>query len=190
MIILASNSPRRKELLKKINLDFIIDPSNYQEDMTLDLTPQELVKELSLGKAKEVSLRHPNDIIIGADTIIEYKGEVIGKPFDRQEAIKILSKLNNDKNHVITGYTIIDVKNNKTISRAVSSTVIFKNNSLSQIKKYVDLDKPFDKAGAYAIFDPHNNLIKKIIGDKDSITGLPLKNLISDLRQFQINVLH
>jgi septum formation protein len=189
MIVLASASPRRKKLLEKIKLDFIVDPSNYEEDMTLDLSPKDLVKYLSLQKAKNVASRYKKAIVIGADTLIEYYGEVIGKPYTYDKALETLKKLNNDKNHVVTGYTIIDSSTNKSVSRAVSSTVILKNNSEDDIKKYINLDKPFDKAGAYAIFDKHNNLIKEIIGDKESITGLPLKNLISDLKQFGINVL-
>lgn len=187
MIVLASSSPRRKELLEKTNLDFIVDPSDYQEDMSLDLTPKKLVKFLSFQKAKNVITRHRDAIVIGADTIVFYHQEIIGKPYTFKKALETLQKLNNDKNKVVTGYTIIDTKTNKSISRAVASTVIFKNNPDSAIKKYIKLDQPFDKAGAYAIFDKHNNLIKKIIGDKDSITGLPLKKLISDLKLFGIS---
>ena len=116
----------------------------------------------------------------------DFNGEIIGKHYNRENAIKALTKLNNTSHSVITAYTIIDTKTGKTVSKAITSTVTFKNNSPEDIEKYVDLDKPFDKAG-YAIEDPHFNLAAEIIGDEDAIIGLPVKDLALDLKQFGIN---
>lgn len=187
MIVLASASPRRKELLQKMGLEFIVHPSNYLEDHNLKLLPIDLVKELSRGKAIDVAKHYQDAIIIGGDTIVEFNGEIIGKLMNRKNAIEILTKLSGSTHRVITAYTVIDVKTGKEITRAIPSTVIFRKYTLSEIEKYVDLDKPFDKAG-YAIEDPHFNLAQKIIGNRDTITGLPTKELSIDLKEFGINI--
>lgn len=183
-IILASASPRRKLLFEELNLDFIIEPSSYAEDMTLDLSPSELVKHLALGKAKDVAAKHQNSLVIGADTIVVLNGKIYGKPKDRQDAIQILSELNGTKHSVFTGFAIIDTDTKKTTTGAVESFVYFKNNTLEEIEKYVDTDLPFDKAGAYAIQDPHFNLLEKTEADRDNIIGLPLKELSQSLKEF------
>lgn len=188
MIILASNSPHKKRLMEKLGIEFVVEPSNYEEDHTLNFFPTDLAIELSRGKALDVASRHDDAIVIGADTIVDFNGEIIGKHYNRENAIKALTKLNNTSHSVITAYTIIDTKTGKTVSKAITSTVTFKNNSPEDIEKYVDLDKPFDKAG-YAIEDPHFNLALEINGDEDAIIGLPVKDLALDLKQFGINVL-
>jgi len=183
-IILASASPRRKLLFEKLNLNFIVEPSSYVEDMTLNLPPPELVKHLALGKATDIATKHQNAIIIGADTIVVLNNKIYGKPKDRQDAINILSELNNTKHSVFTGFAIIDTDTQKTITGAVESFVYFKNNTQDEIEKYVDADLPFDKAGAYAIQDPHFTLMEKMEGDHDNIIGLPLNELRQSLQAF------
>src|ERR1035437_1103076 len=122
-IILASSSPRRKEILSKTGLKFLVDVGDYEEDMTLNMKPMELVKVLSRGKAESVAKRHKNAIIIGADTFIAYKDHLMGKPHTPEKATAMLKKLSGKVHSVITGFTIIDTKTKKSVSRAVESKV-------------------------------------------------------------------
>ena len=115
-IILASQSPRRKDLLKQIGLEFEIDPSNYEEDMTLKMEPNKLAEFLSLGKAKDVAQRHNDSIIISADTIVAIDGEVFGKPKTPERAKYMLQKFSGKAHSVITGFTIIDTQTNKKVT--------------------------------------------------------------------------
>lgn len=188
-IILASTSPRRKEILKKIGIPFEIIPTNYEEDMTLDLPPAELVKHLSQNKAKEVTKTQKNTIIIAADTIIAFKNQILGKPKSKQDAINTLKKLSNNNHSVFTGFTIIDTETNKSISRSVETKVFFKNLSDETITNYVASGEPLDKAGSYAIQSLGAVLVDKIEGDYFNIMGLPLSVLVDSLqKEFQLNI--
>src|ERR1035437_1341675 len=135
-IILASSSPRRKEILSKTGLKFLVDVGDYEEDMTLNMKPMELVKVLSRGKAESVARRHKNAIIIGADTFIAYKNKIMGKPHTPEKARVMLKMLSGKAHSVITGFTIVDTKTNKRISRAFESRVYFKKMTLREINAY------------------------------------------------------
>ena len=136
-IILASSSPRRRQLLKQIGLKFTVVASNYEEDMTLKLDPVKLAKFLSRGKAEDIAKKYKNSIIIAADTFIVKGKEILGKPHTKAEAIKTLKKISGKAHFVITGFTIIDTTNNKTVSRAVSTKVFFKKLTEKEMKNYV-----------------------------------------------------
>lgn len=188
-IILASASPRRKDLLKQIGINFEIDPSNYQEERNLNLEPHELAKYLSLQKAKDVAARHKNSIIIAADTFVVFEGKVIGKPSSKEEAREMLSKMSGKLHSVVTGFTIIDTGTNKIVSKAVETKIYFKNLNEEEINSYVDSKEPMDKAGAYAIQGLGGILIDKIEGDYYNVVGLPLAVLVEELKNFGIKVL-
>ena len=115
-IILASTSPRRKEILAKTGLVFEIQASDYHEDMTLKMSPEKLVEYLSKGKAEAVALKNSNAIVIAADTFVAYKNKKLGKPKDKREAKKMLTMLSGKQNNIISGVTIIDTHSGKSLS--------------------------------------------------------------------------
>jgi len=188
-IILASISPRRKELLQQIGLKFQIDKSGYEENMKENLPPHSLAKKLSRGKAEAVAKRHKNAIIIAADTIVVFSQEVMGKPSSKKDAKAMLKKLSGKINLVITGFTIIDTKTGKTISKSIETKVHMKKLSPKLIETYVNSKEPLDKAGSYAIQGLGSILINKIEGDYLNIVGLPLAPLASALKKFGVKVL-
>lgn len=188
-IILASQSPRRKDLLKQVGLEFEIDPSNYEEDMSLKMDPLKLVEYLSLGKAKDVAKRHKDAIIISADTIVALDGEIFGKPKTAERAKEMLQKFSGKAHAVLTGFTIIETDTNKQISKSVETKVYFKNLSEKEIDAYVATGEPLDKGGGYAIQGLAALFIEKIEGDYFNIVGLPIFPLIEELKKFGISVL-
>jgi septum formation protein len=188
-VILASASPRRKELLEKIGLNITVDPSHYPEDKHINLNPEELVKSLSVGKAKAVAQKHPNAIIIAADTIGVLRGKIIGKPHTAEEARKMLRMLSGKSHRVITGFTILDSFSKKTVTRTVETRVYIKKLSPAEIQDYVNTGEPLDKAGAYAIQGLGSVIVERINGDYYNVMGLPLNSLSESLKNFGINVL-
>lgn len=182
-IILASVSPRRKELLKKIGIKFKVVESDFKEFTDPNLKPQELVKKLSLEKAKAVFKNHKDSIIIAADTIVVIRNEIIGKPKDKKDAKRMLNKLSGKMHYVYTGFTIID---SKPITKSVKSKVYFRNLSSKEIDDYVAHEKPFDKAGAYAVQEKAGIFIKKIEGDFFNVVGLPIYALARELKKLGV----
>jgi septum formation protein len=188
-IILASASPRRKELLKLIGLRFKIDPGDYKENMNLKLSPHKLARALSLEKAKSVAGKYNNAIIIAADTFVIIRGQLLGKPHTEEETKRMLVLLNGATHSVITGFTILDTDTGKKISRSVETKVTFKNLTEKEIDAYVKTKEPLDKAGAYAIQGLGSILVKRIEGDYFNVIGLPLCPLVECLAEFGIQVL-
>jgi len=188
-IILASQSPRRKDLLKQIGLEFEIDPSNYEEDMSLKMEPRKLAEFLSLGKAKDVAQRHKDSIIISADTIVAIDGEVFGKPKTPERAKYMLQKLSGKVHSVITGFTIIDAETQKQILKSVETKVYFKDLSEQEMDAYIASGEPLDKGGGYAIQGMAALFVEKIEGDYFNIVGLPILALTTELKKFSVSVL-
>jgi septum formation protein len=180
-IVLASGSPRRKELLEKIGLNFLVDPSNYEEVLDQTIGPLELVKRLSFGKASDVAKRHPDSLIIGADSVVAVDNITLGKPHSKEKAIEMLSKLSGKTHSAISGFTIIDTKTGKTVSEAVETKIFFRKLNPDEIEKYVATGEPLDKAGAYAIQGKGALLVDKIEGDFYNIVGLPLGRVVKVL---------
>ncbi len=188
-IILASGSPGRKGLLEQIGLEFEVDPSNYEEDMTLEMEPCELAKHLSLGKAKDVAQRHEDTIVIAADTFCVLGKEILGKPHTVENAKIMLQKLSGKAHSVITGFTIIDTATGKQVSKSVETKVFITNISEEDINDYVSLGEPLDKAGAYAMQHRGGIFVEKIEGDYFNVVGLPLLPVVLELKNFGINIL-
>ncbi len=188
-IILASASPRRKELLEKIGLKFEVEPSDYAEDMYSELEPHELAQKVSLKKAKVVANKHKNAIVIAADTFIVLEGKIVGKPQTEVEAKKMLRAISGKSHSVITGFTIIDTDKNKSLSRAVETKVYIRRLTMAEIDAYVESKEPLDKAGAYAIQGLGSVIVEKIEGDYFNVMGLPLSALTESLKEFGIEVL-
>ncbi len=185
-VVLASASPRRKELLSMIGLDFVVDAADYEEEMDIKMTPSEVAKYLSGRKAKAVAPRHRNAVIIAADTFIVFRGALMGKPLDEKDARLMLGRLSGKTHSVITGYTILDTDSGRRISGAVETKVSFRRLSAEEIDKYVKSKEPLDKAGAYAIQGLGSVLVKKIDGDYFNVIGLPLGSLVENLKKFGI----
>jgi septum formation protein len=187
-IILASASPRRKEILEKIGFTFEIEPGDYEEEINLGLEPHELVRQLSIKKAKSVAARHKDAIIIAADTIGVIGNTILGKPHTDNEACKMLQKISGKPHSVITGFTILDTATNKILSRTVDTKVYIKKLIDQEIDAYVKTGEPLDKAGAYAIQGLGAVVVERIEGDYYNVMGLPLHALTEALKEFGINV--
>ena len=188
-IILASASPRRKEILKITGLDFSVSAGNYEEDLNLPLKPRELARFLSRKKAEAVTHRHRDALIIAADTFIVFQGRLLGKPRSSREAKKMLQMLNGKVHSVITGFTIMDSLSRKTLSSSVETKVYFKKLTDKEITEYVRSGEPIDKAGAYAVQGLGAVFIRKIDGDFFNVMGLPLCALAESLKKFGVHVL-
>jgi len=188
-IILASASPRRKELLEKIGLKFKVEPSNHVEDMHSGLKPHALARSISLEKALAVAGKHKNAIVIAADTFIVFRGKIMGKPGTEDAAKNMLMTINGKSHSVITGFTILDTDENKILSRSVETKIHIKRLTLEEIDAYIKSKEPLDKAGAYAIQGLGSVIVKKIEGDYFNVMGLPLNALAESLKEFGIHIL-
>jgi septum formation protein len=188
-IILASASPRRKEILEKTGLKFGVDESRFEEKMDTGLKPCDLARFLSRKKAREVARRHSNALVISADTIVVLRGRIFGKPCNEEQAKEMLRVFSGKTHSVITGFTIIDTASKKELSRSITSKVFFKRLSADEIEAYIKSGEPLDKAGAYAIQGLGAVLIKRIEGDFFNVMGLPLNALAESLKKFGVNVL-
>ncbi len=184
-IILASCSKRRKELLELMGLDFEVKPSNCDETFEDGLSIEEQSKRLAYIKAKSVFDETKGDrVIIGSDTMVLYKDKIYGKPHSREEAIKMLQSLSGDKHKVITSICVISQKN-KEYKEQIDydiATVYFKNITDQEIKTWIDEDKPYDKAGAYAVQSKFGVHIEKIEGNYFTVVGLPIHKLYDMLK--------
>jgi len=188
-IILASASPRKKELLGLTGMEFKVDPSDHKENMDLKISPHKLARFLSLDKARSVAGKYDNAIIIAADTFVVKREQILGKPHTIEEAGRMLALLNGATHSVITGFTIIDTDTGKSLSRSVETRVTFKKLTMKEIDAYVKTKEPLDKAGAYAIQGLGSILIKRIEGDYFNVTGLPLCAMVESLKEFGIRIL-
>ncbi len=177
-IILASGSPRRKELLEQIGLPFTVIPSQAEENIPEGILPQVAVESLSLLKAADVAKSQPDGtIVIGADTVVVLNGQILTKPKDTEEAKEMLTRLSGRKHSVLTGLTVMRVSDGKSISVAEETDVYFKNLTDGEIASYCRTGEPLDKAGAYGIQGLGGLLIEKIDGDYYNVVGLPLSRL-------------
>ena len=187
-IILASSSPRRRQLLKETGLCFEVDFAGDIENLHPELEPHKLVEKLSLEKAIAVANKHHNAIIIAADTVGVVDGMIIGKPRSEADARKMLNMLSGKSHVVITGFTVMDTMSGKTTTRTVSTKVYFRNLTEKEINDYIATGEPLDKAGAYGIQGLGSALVERIEGDFNNVVGLPLGNLAATLGEFGVNM--
>ena len=183
-IILASASPRRKELLEQIGLSFQIEPARGEEHIT-SVIPREVVEELSYQKAMEVAQLHKEEdtLILGADTIVVYDNQIMGKPADEEEAKAMLSQLSGKTHCVFTGVTAVLWEEQKKTVRTFSekTEVTFYPMSEEEIMFYVKTREPMDKAGAYGIQGIGAKYIQAIYGDYNNVVGLPVARLYQEV---------
>lgn len=182
-IILASGSPRRRELLEKLGLKFKVVESKFVEHFNPSLKPHELTEMLSVEKAKEVSKRYKNAIIIAADTIVACDGKILGKPLDKRDAKSMLQFLSNKTHSIITAFTIIEGETSKIITKSEETKIFMRKISDREIDSYLQTKEPYDKAGAYAVQGKAKKFIKKIVGDFDNAVGLPTHTLVRELKK-------
>ncbi len=188
-IILASGSPRRKELLEMLKVENLeIIPAKGEEKSHPELTPPELVKELSRCKAAEIAPVDETDTVtIGADTIVVLDDEVLGKPTDEADAARMLRALSGRSHTVYTGVTVI--RGEKLISRAERTEVLFRSLSEAEIQAYIRTGEPMDKAGAYGAQGYASLFVKSLDGDFFNVMGLPLCALGTMLNELGVNLL-
>ena len=183
-LILASASPRRKELLAKTGLAFDIIPAKGEETITKTI-PAEVVMELSLQKAKEIAEQQTEGcIIIGADTIVAKGEEIMGKPKDKADAFRMLDRISDDCHQVYTGVTIIRTgEQAETVTFAEKTDVYLYPISEKDITTYIESGDPMDKAGAYGIQGDFAVHVKGIEGDYYNVVGLPIGRVYQELKK-------
>lgn len=178
-LVLASASPRRKDLLTEFGFNFSVIVSDYEETLSFSMPPKDLAVNFAYNKAQSVfnSIKDKSSVVVlGADTIVVLEGNILGKPKNAQDAINTLKLLSNNTHSVITGYSIIS--STGVLNGYVESKVSFNNLTEELIIKYVKTGKPLDKAGSYGIQDGYD-LVKEFIGSKNNVIGLPIE-LIKD----------
>ncbi|NLC03517.1 MAG: septum formation inhibitor Maf [Tissierellia bacterium] len=183
-IILASSSPRRKEILEKYNLHPIIINSDIIEKSYSGEKPSQIAMSLSFQKSYNVSMLHQEQIVIGADTIVVYGNEILGKPKDKDDAFRILKLLNGKYHSVITGISIVQNSTNIKVVDYETTKVKFRELSHNKLKDYINTNEPMDKAGAYGIQGYGALLVEKIDGCYLNVVGLPLVKLDFLLNKF------
>ena len=182
-LILASTSPRRRDLLEQTGLEFAVIPSNLAEDSIPLSSPESYVKRLAEAKAKEISQRHRDSWVIGADTIVISNNTILGKPESRSDALKMLRSLSGKTHQVLTGYCICCAAIGRLFSETIKTDVCFKTLTELQIEWYLNSGEPFDKAGAYGIQGIGAFLVKHIHGSYTNVVGLP----VCEVLEFLIN---
>lgn len=198
--ILASASPRRKELLEKMGLAFTVVPACGEEQIQPS-KPEDTVMKLSAQKAKEIAEKlrfalpdKPYDeplAVIGADTVVSYAGEILGKPKDEKDAYRMLSMLQGKCHKVYTGVTVVILSKDltKTHSFFEETKVVMHPMEEAELSWYIGTGEPFDKAGAYGIQGRCSLFIKEIRGDYDNVVGLPVARLYQELKALGLAVL-
>ncbi len=188
-IILASTSPRRRDLLLQIGLDFTIDPADVDERALPDESPETYAVRVALDKARVAARRAGAGIIIAADTIVVLDDAVLGKPSDHKDAERMLALLSGKMHRVITGLAVMDAATGRALTRSSITNVWFRDLFPEDIAWYVRTGEPLDKAGAYGIQEKGALLITRIEGCYFNVVGLPLSVLFEMLRELGINLL-
>ena len=173
-IILASTSPRRRELLGLLRIPFEIIPPTCEELPSPGISPSEQAKIFALKKAQSVAIQHQDDLILGCDTVIEIDGSLLGKPEDIKEAETMLRRLRGHCHQVHTGLALIRQANNLSIALVETAKVWIKSFNEDELKDYLETKESLGKAGAYSIQGQGATLIERIKGDYPAIVGLPL----------------
>lgn len=187
-IILASTSPRRHEAARAMGLEFKIVPSDYEEDMDLEKSPEDLVMYLAHGKAADVAKKHKKGIVIGVDTIVVFNDKILGKPRDKEDAFNMLKSFSGKTQEVYSGVCLIDCETGKMIKDYEITKVKFRKVDDSEINSYVATGEPLDKAGAYGIQDLSSIFIEKVDGCYFNVTGFPVYNIYKNLRKLGVDI--
>jgi septum formation protein len=184
-IVLASSSPRRRELLASVGIEFTVVPSRISEEVLPGETPEKHVMRLSKEKAWEVAARIevPGRLFIGSDTIVLNDDLILGKPKDAGDAAAMLHSLSGNSHRVLSGYAVFDKQTGSTVAGMVATLVRFKELTEEEITGYIATGEPFDKAGAYAIQGIGAFMIRSIEGSYTNVVGLPLCEVVEVLER-------
>ncbi len=190
--ILASGSPRRRELLGSLGLSFDIIPAEGEE-ITKSSLPGDVVKELSYQKAKEIFhkfFRNSTDslVVIGSDTVVSYREKILGKPKDRDDARRMIEAIAGDTHEVYTGVSVIfgNAESHEEFTFCESTKVKVYPMTTEEIEAYLDTDEPYDKAGAYGIQGGFGKYVSGIEGDYNCVVGLPIARLYQEMKKHKL----
>lgn len=186
MLILASGSPRRRELLTQIGITYMVNPSSYEDHAPKKKEAEKYVQALAAGKACDVAAKYPGQWVLGADTIVAIDGKILGKPRNKKEAAAMLHELSDAKHAVYTGVAL--VKDDKVITKVVETKVWFRRLTDKEIDDYIASGEPMDKAGAYGIQGRAAAFVDKINGSYTNVVGLPLSQVCKMLRKAKVDV--
>ena len=188
-IILASQSPRRAEILRMIGVSFKVEPSNINEEINQKIKQNEIPINLSKAKAEKISHKYPDKIIIGADTVVVFNKKIFGKPKDKNESKKMLKALSGNCHEVITGVTIMNEKLGFIKTFSETTKVFVQKIPTKQIEFYVNNYDTLDKAGSYGIQEWFSVWIKKINGCYYNVMGLPVSKLYRHLVEIEEQII-
>jgi septum formation protein len=188
-VILASSSPRRQDLLRQIGIAFLTMPSHVDEDILPGESPETYAVRVALDKASSVAARTDRGVVIGADTIVVMRDEILGKPADARDAVRMLSMLSGKMHRVITGLAVVDVSTSIVKKASAVTRVWFHPITPEAIASYVATGEPLDKAGAYGIQERGAIFVERIDGCYFNVVGLPLALLADLLREVHIPII-
>lgn len=182
VLILASASPRRRQLLARAGVDFEIIESGIDERREEAETGSDFALRMACEKALAVSARRPGALVLGADTVVEFDGEILGKPHDPDDARRMLRMLSGQTHRVFTGFAL--ARDGQIIERtAIVSAVAFRTLSDAEIERYIATNEPYDKAGGYAIQGDAGDFIAAVEGSTANVMGLPIDEVLEALRR-------
>lgn len=188
MLVLASQSPRRRQLLEQIGVPFTIDASTAENEAGVaHLPPPQQARALALTKARDVAARHPGRVVLGADTIVVLDNQVLNKPADPADAVRMITSLQGRAHQVITG--VVLVAPGRELVAHETTTVWIRPLTRPQIERYVNTGEPLDKAGAYGIQGHAAALVERIEGCYYNVVGLPLARVVRMLTELDLEVL-
>jgi septum formation protein len=190
-LILASASPRRRQLLESAGVVFAVLPADIDEAPRAGESPRALVLRLAAEKARAVSARlaaGPRRLVLGSDTIVVLGEEVLGKPRDAEHAVALLTRILGRRHTVFTGVAVVDAASGEVRSCCVASEVEMRAASAAEVRAYVAGGEPLDKAGAYALQGEGRRFVERVIGSETNVIGLPLDETLALLRAFGLPV--
>jgi septum formation protein len=185
-LVLASGSPRRRELLARLGLPFAVAVSGVNEDVPPDAAPEAMVLDLAVQKARQIAADRPGGLVVGADTTVVLDGAVLGKPTDPDDAVRMLRQLRDRLHRVYTGLAIVDAATGRVERGLVASDVTMRDYADAEIVTYVASGEPLDKAGAYGIQGRGGDLVAAVNGCFYNVVGLPLCELVALLGRFGV----
>ena len=190
-VVLASASPRRREILTRAGLEFDVVVSEVSEEALPDESPETLVERLAREKALAVAIRladRPRCCVIGADTVVVLGESVLGKPVDAEHAVALLTRLAGREHRVLTGVAVVDSGSLCVRSLSLESRVLMRSLDEDEIRRYVATGEPLDKAGAYALQGEGRQLVTRVHGSESNVIGLPLTETLALLAEIQVEV--
>ncbi len=186
-LILASASENRRKILEAAGIQFLVVRSGFDEDSApLSMPPQAYVQHLALEKARSVAKRFPEDVVLGADTVVSLGSEILNKPLTKERAREILGKLSGQDHSIFTGFAIVDTERKQEVTRVEETRVKFRALTDTEIVEYVERGEDLDKAGGYAIQGGAASFVEKVEGDLSNAIGLPLSAVLEELAKFRL----